>query len=86
MNIIFDPVTSQYILSIDPARLPIISIEDIKRMQPPVSQFPSEQTLRTEYFFSDRYRGHSHQAGNGCRHCWNYINLRGPDYCPYSEF
>lgn len=81
MNIIFDPVTLEYILAMDPARLPVIDLECIKYVQ-----FPSDQTLRTEYFFSDRYRGHSHQAGNGCRHCRNYINVRGPDYCPYSEF
>jgi len=81
VNIIFDPVTSQYIIAFDPAGLPTVSLEDIKRIQ-----FPSEQTLRTEYFFSDRYRGHSHQAGNDCRHCRNYIGLRGADYCPYSEF
>lgn len=81
MNIIFDPVTLQYRLVIDPAGLPTVGLEDVKRIQ-----FPSEQTLRTEYFFSDSYRGHSHQAGNGCRYCRNYIGLRGADYCPYSEF
>lgn len=81
MNIIFDPVTSQYIVDFGASVETFSSIEDLKN-----SQFPSEQTLRTEYFFSDRYRGHSHQAGNGCRHCRNFISLRGPDYCPYSEF
>lgn len=81
MNIIFDPVTLQYIVDFGTYVKTYNGIEDLKS-----DQLPSEQTLRTEYFFSDRYRGHSHQAGNGCRHCRNYIGVRGCDYCPYSEF
>lgn len=81
MNIIFDPVTLQYVVDFGTYVKTYNGIEDLKN-----SQLPSEQTLRTEYFFSDNCRGHSHQSGNGCRRCLNYNDLRGRDYCPYSEF
>lgn len=81
MNIIFDPVTLQCVIDLGTGGVVTTSVEELKR-----SQLPSEQTLRTEYFFSDNCRGHSHPPGNGCRRCLNYNGLRGRDYCPYSEF
>lgn len=84
MRLLFDPVTMQYVVDQGTGSVITTSLEDLKNQQ-----FPSEQTLRTEYYFSSDSRGHSHAPGNGCRYCRGYIEVGRASsgrHCPYSEF
>ena len=82
MRLLFDPGTMQYIVDFGAGGVVAASIEDLKS-----NQLPSEQTLRTVYYFSSVYRGHSHAPGNGCRYCGFYNGVRERTQpCPYSEF
>ena len=81
MNIRFDPVAMQYVIAFDSGE--VATDLEVLRSRP----FPSDQTLRAEYYWRSDCRGHSHPPGNGCRYCGFYNGVRERTQpCPYSEF